>query len=154
MRGSSQAAAEAGALCDAIRHPDQQDSNGPYGRYSSGGGSGGRDEIPDCKPPKKKKKEAPWPTLITAGGSLPKDPVTWQTAAVLVDKPLGWTSFDVCGKLRSTLRIKKVGDQHPEMLSPCLLRESRPWNAHCSRCRCVSCHSRQAHGVRRSFSSA
>lgn len=118
MQGSSQAAAEAGALCDAIRHPDQQDSNGPYGRHNSGGDCGGRDIIPACKPPK---KEAPWPTLITAGGSLPKDPVTWQTAAVLVDKPLGWTSFDVCGKLRSTLRIKKVGDSKVDTQTCCRL---------------------------------
>ena len=29
-----------------------------------------------------------------------------------MDKPHGWTSFDVCGKLRSALKIKKVAP-HP-----------------------------------------
>ena len=33
----------------------------------------------------------------------------WQNAAILLDKPSGWTSFDVCGKLRGVLRMKKVG---------------------------------------------
>lgn len=33
----------------------------------------------------------------------------WQNAAILVDKPSGWTSFDVCGKLRGVLRMRKVG---------------------------------------------
>lgn len=47
---------------------------------------------------------------------MPADPLTWQNAAVLVDKPLSWTSFDVCGKLRGALRIKKVG--HAGTLDP------------------------------------
>jgi hypothetical protein len=58
--------------------------------------------------PKQPKKVVPWPTAIRLGEPLPADPMTWQNAAVLVDKPLGWTSFDVCSKLRAALRIKKV----------------------------------------------
>lgn len=58
--------------------------------------------------PKQPKKVIPWPTPVVAGAPLPADPMTWQNAAVLVDKPLSWTSFDVCGKLRGALKIKKV----------------------------------------------
>lgn len=32
----------------------------------------------------------------------------WANAAVLVDKPQDWTSFDVCGKLRGALKTKKA----------------------------------------------
>ena len=28
---------------------------------------------------------------------------------VIIDKPAGWTSMDVCGKLRSVLKTRKVG---------------------------------------------
>ncbi|HOO10924.1 MAG TPA: tRNA pseudouridine(55) synthase, partial [Cyclobacteriaceae bacterium] len=28
---------------------------------------------------------------------------------LLIDKPLGWTSFDVVKKLRGLLKIKKIG---------------------------------------------
>jgi len=35
---------------------------------------------------------------------------------LLVDKPIGWTSFDIVNKLRSTLRIKKIG--HAGSLDP------------------------------------
>lgn len=47
---------------------------------------------------------------------------TWLSAArndgafVLVDKPAGWTSFDVVAKLRSTLKVKKIG--HAGTLDP------------------------------------
>lgn len=47
----------------------------------------------------KKKKVLPAPTPVLAG-ALPDDPSVWENAVVLVDKPKGWTSFDVCGKLR------------------------------------------------------
>ncbi|EIE20650.1 putative tRNA pseudouridine synthase [Coccomyxa subellipsoidea C-169] len=40
----------------------------------------------------------------------------WANAAVLVDKPQDWTSFDVCGKLRGALKVKKVG--HAGTLDP------------------------------------
>ncbi len=35
---------------------------------------------------------------------------------MLVDKPKGWTSFDVCAKLRGALRVKKIG--HAGTLDP------------------------------------
>ncbi|KAK9805242.1 hypothetical protein WJX72_008318 [[Myrmecia] bisecta] len=69
--------------------------------------------------PKKVKPPPPAPTFIVAG-SAPADLELWQNSVVLVDKPLGWTSFDVCGKLRGALtarlRIKKVG--HAGTLDP------------------------------------
>lgn len=35
--------------------------------------------------------------------TVPADPAAWENAVLLVDKPQGWTSFDVCGKLRGAL---------------------------------------------------
>lgn len=43
----------------------------------------------------------------------------FDNGVLLVDKPLGWTSFDVCGKLRNMLKflgVKKVG--HAGTLDP------------------------------------
>jgi tRNA pseudouridine55 synthase len=39
-----------------------------------------------------------------------------EGAVLLIDKPLGWTSFDVVNKIRNTLKIKKVG--HAGTLDP------------------------------------
>lgn len=39
-----------------------------------------------------------------------------EGATVLVDKPLGWTSFDVIKKLRGTWKVKKIG--HAGTLDP------------------------------------
>ena len=36
------------------------------------------------------------------------DEEAWQNNVVLIDKPLEWTSFGICGKLRGALDIKKV----------------------------------------------
>lgn len=58
--------------------------------------------------PKQPKKVIPWPTPVRAREPLSADPMTWQNAAVLVDKPLDWSSFDVCAKLRGALHIRKV----------------------------------------------
>ena len=33
-------------------------------------------------------------------------PDSWNNKVVLVDKPLDWTSFDVCGKLRNLVKLK------------------------------------------------
>ena len=54
----------------------------------------------------------PLPTPSTRG----QPPADWTAAAYLVDKPPGWTSFDVCAKLRRALRTKKVG--HAGTLDP------------------------------------
>ena len=35
---------------------------------------------------------------------------------VIIDKPAGWTSMDVCGKLRSLLKTRRVG--HAGTLDP------------------------------------
>ena len=35
---------------------------------------------------------------------------------IIIDKPAGWTSMDVCGKLRSLLKTRKVG--HAGTLDP------------------------------------
>jgi tRNA pseudouridine55 synthase len=43
-----------------------------------------------------------------------KDFETGET--ILVDKPLRWTSFDVVGKIRNTIKVKKVG--HAGTLDP------------------------------------
>ena len=56
------------------------------------------------------------PAVVTAG-QLPPDPSAWRDGAVvLVDKPKGWTSFDVCNKLRKALAVRKVG--HAGTLDP------------------------------------
>jgi len=62
----------------------------------------------------RKKKLPPLPTQVVP----PEMPAmeTWQNAMVLIDKPMDWTSFDLCGKLRGALRIKKVG--HAGTLDP------------------------------------
>lgn len=59
----------------------------------------------------------PPPVLVprrAAGESLP--PSLWLNAALLVDKPVGYTSFDVCARLRGALRTKKIG--HAGTLDP------------------------------------
>ena len=33
-------------------------------------------------------------------------PDSWNNKVVLIDKPLDWTSFDVCGKLRNLVKLK------------------------------------------------
>lgn len=47
------------------------------------------------------------PVLVKKDTDI-SDPALWQNAAILVDKPQDWTSFDVCGKLRGTLHTKKA----------------------------------------------
>src|SRR5574343_506910 len=37
---------------------------------------------------------------------------------LLVDKPLTWTSFDVVGKIRNSIRIKKIKVGHAGTLDP------------------------------------
>lgn len=56
--------------------------------------------------PKSRKKAPPPPVFVQIGTALSPD--VWQNAVVLMDKPTGWTSFDVCGKLRRVVNMKKV----------------------------------------------
>ncbi|KAK9844092.1 hypothetical protein WJX81_004352 [Elliptochloris bilobata] len=52
-------------------------------------------------------KEVPAsPTLVARGAAFSLD--VWQNAVVLVDKPQGWTSFDVCHKLRNALTARNA----------------------------------------------
>jgi hypothetical protein len=44
----------------------------------------------------------PLPPLILKP-NIPTDAEAWARAVLLVDKPQGWTSFDVCGKLRAAV---------------------------------------------------
>ena len=55
----------------------------------------------------RKTKVLPVPKLIQPG-PLSEEPDLWGCSALLVDKPQTWTSFDVCGKLKGALRVKKV----------------------------------------------
>ena len=51
---------------------------------------------------KQEKKVLPPPTPVPPG-SLPDDLAVWENAVLLIDKPKGWTSFDICGKLRGSM---------------------------------------------------
>lgn len=56
------------------------------------------------------------PYLVTRNSELPP---TWDGpygTVLLINKPKGWTSFTVCGKLRSLVKVKKVG--HAGTLDP------------------------------------
>ncbi|KAL8167140.1 hypothetical protein V2J09_008639 [Rumex salicifolius] len=58
----------------------------------------------------------PEPFLASRSNGLPS---TWDTpigTVVLINKPKGWTSFTVCGKLRRLVNVKKVG--HAGTLDP------------------------------------
>ena len=56
----------------------------------------------------------PKPISVSAGADE-LDIAAFENGALLIDKPLQWTSFDVCGKLRNSLRFLpgklKVGRQ-------------------------------------------
>lgn len=92
-------------------------------------GASGTAVAPKPPAPKKKKKSGPKaspppPTRIPAGVPLPEDLTAWDNAVLLIDKPKGWTSFDVCGKLRGSLaallrrRSKEIKVGHAGTLDP------------------------------------
>eukprot|EP01023_Acetabularia_acetabulum_P010783 TRINITY_DN14910_c0_g2_i2.p1 TRINITY_DN14910_c0_g2~~TRINITY_DN14910_c0_g2_i2.p1 ORF type:complete len:303 (-),score=26.86 TRINITY_DN14910_c0_g2_i2:400-1308(-) len=56
------------------------------------------------------------PPELVRPGELPQDLRVWQNACVCIDKPVNWTSMDVCAKLRGTVKVKKVG--HAGTLDP------------------------------------
>lgn len=56
----------------------------------------------------------PPPTMVRKGATFAAG--VWANAAVLVDKPQDWTSFDVCGKLRGALKTKKASA--PQIVFP------------------------------------
>ncbi|PON47632.1 tRNA pseudouridine synthase II, partial [Trema orientale] len=56
------------------------------------------------------------PYLVTRSTDLPPRWDTPNGTVVLINKPKGWTSFTVCGKLRRLVKVKKVG--HAGTLDP------------------------------------
>ncbi|KAG9141996.1 hypothetical protein Leryth_009347 [Lithospermum erythrorhizon] len=58
----------------------------------------------------------PEPFLSTRRTGLPPQWDTPTGTVLLVNKPKGWTSFTVCGKLRRLVKVKKVG--HAGTLDP------------------------------------
>ncbi|OVA20818.1 Pseudouridine synthase II [Macleaya cordata] len=56
------------------------------------------------------------PYLVTRNTELPPRWDGQHGTVVLVNKPKGWTSFTVCGKLRRLVRVQKVG--HAGTLDP------------------------------------
>lgn len=56
----------------------------------------------------------PQPEPVYEGGS--NLPVPFERGVLLIDKPAGWTSFDVVAKLRGILRVRKIG--HAGTLDP------------------------------------
>lgn len=65
---------------------------------------------------KKTKPPPPEPQIIHPPTLPPKDSDIWNNCMLLIDKPLTWTSQDVCGKLKRTLNVKKIG--HAGTLDP------------------------------------
>lgn len=66
----------------------------------------------DASSTPKKKKKPPPPPFFLSPPHPPPSAETWQNLVLLMDKPKGWTSFDVVGKTRSMTRkfgVKKVG---------------------------------------------
>ena len=59
-------------------------------------------------------------TNATSASSLPED---WDAKVLLVDKPLDWTSFDVCGKLRRLVRVSLL---QPQSSKQCTNDRTRP----------------------------
>ena len=59
-------------------------------------------ESPAAQQPdaQKRKKPAPPPPTPILPGAFPESTAAWDNAVLLIDKPKGWTSFDVCGRLR------------------------------------------------------
>jgi tRNA pseudouridine55 synthase len=74
-------------------------------------------------PQKQRKKVLPPPTAVPPG-TLPGDLAVWDNAVLLIDKPKGWTSFDVCGKLRGSMggllrrKNRKIKVGHAGTLDP------------------------------------
>jgi len=72
----------------------------------------------------KRKKIHPAPRPVLPSSDLGKDISIWDNAALLIDKPQTWTSFDVCGKIRGELarilnvKSKKIKVGHAGTLDP------------------------------------
>lgn len=71
-------------------------------------------DVPSPQSKPRKAKALPVPQLVKPGSAHERD--VWDCAVLLVDKPQTWTSFDVCGKLKYVLKVKKIG--HAGTLDP------------------------------------
>lgn len=60
--------------------------------------------------------ETPLPAAVPVLTRFDPLPATWEAAVLLLDKPRGWTSFDVVAKLRRLLNVRKIG--HAGTLDP------------------------------------
>lgn len=63
--------------------------------HHRGGWPSSRDRVAVPSPPRQ-------PVVVRAG-CLPTDHSVWESALLLVDKPQGWSSFQVCNKVRNEL---------------------------------------------------
>ena len=118
---------------------------------SSSGGGMGR--------PQQQQQRAPVEVPpVVAPPRLSADPAVWERALVLVDKPQGWTSHDVCAKLRSAVaaalgvrasrfKVGHAGRRAGEWMGgwvgagrACNSQHPRAWRGACtcSRTRCPS----------------
>lgn len=88
---TSAAADEAAAAAAAVGPAAQQTAAPP-----------GQQQQQRQQPQAKKVKQVVMPTAVPPP-AVPTDPAAWENAVLLIDKPQGWTSFDVCGKLRGAL---------------------------------------------------
>ncbi|XP_015693046.2 uncharacterized protein LOC102709178 [Oryza brachyantha] len=70
----------------------------------------------EAEPPQVKPEEWPQPYLASRTTELPPRWNGPTGTVVLIDKPKGWTSFTVCGKLRRLVNVQKVG--HAGTLDP------------------------------------
>ncbi|KAH7432570.1 hypothetical protein KP509_07G028400 [Ceratopteris richardii] len=61
-------------------------------------------------------QESSMPQVLTNGMVIPEMWATPTGTVILIDKPKGWTSFMVCAKIRSLVKVKKVG--HAGTLDP------------------------------------
>jgi hypothetical protein len=73
-------------------------------------------EVSIVPQPAKARKTPERPSLLRPGTLPDKDDLVWQNCAIIVDKPLTWTSHDVCAKLKRALNVKKIG--HAGTLDP------------------------------------
>lgn len=88
QRLSTSASAEAAAQQQTAAGPAQQEQ---------------RSSPPSLQQQQQKKAKALVMPTPVHPPTVPADPAAWENAVLLVDKPQGWTSFDVCGKLRHAL---------------------------------------------------
>ncbi|GLC51944.1 hypothetical protein PLESTB_000565500 [Pleodorina starrii] len=103
-----------GVTSAAIEQPAEARDRTP--EASSSASLGGVDGSGSSKAATRKAKRVS-PTSLNPGPI--EDITVLENGVILVDKPLGWTSFDVCGKIRNMLKflgVRKVG--HAGTLDP------------------------------------